>query len=73
MKEIYNDEFYKITIDGEIEELDNEDLMKIYMKASNPITGEETEVLVYDISFLEDIFSVIETLCEKINKDKEIK
>ena len=38
MREIFNDDYYRITIDGEIDELDNEDLMKIYMEASNPNT-----------------------------------
>ena len=64
MREIFNDDYYRITIDGEIDELDNEDLMKIYMKASNPNTGEKTEVLVYNLSFLEDVFDLIKHLID---------
>ena len=60
MREIFNDKYYRITIDGEIDELDREDLMKVYMKCVNGETDKEDgEILVYEISFMDDIFDLI--------------
>ena len=69
MQEILNDKYYRIVLDGDIEELDNEDALKIYIKCTDT-KGIETETLEFKYSFLDDEYDLILHLIKIKNENR---